>query len=130
MTPGEQGGAKFTAADLVKFYQQNVKNIFRHSLGRKLTTGWGLWRPKYSRYNLDKLLQHVLGNTKLSQTLTPVMCTSYSLDRSLPHVWSSHRARQGIHDDYYLKDIAGASSAAPTYFAPKVINTARWEKTA
>ncbi|MEL6152794.1 MAG: patatin-like phospholipase family protein [Bacteroidota bacterium] len=123
VTPDEKGQAKFTAQDLVSFYQQNCPKIFSHSLWRKVSTGWGLWNPKYSRDNLDKILKEVLGNVKLSQTLKPAMITSYSLDQSLPHLWTTRRAKEAPNHNYYLRDIAGATSAAPTYFSPKVIQT-------
>lgn len=119
VTPDGQGGAKYKASDLVDFYKQQGPKIFARSWIRKLNTGWGLWAPKYSRKNLDAALADILGNIKLSQTLKPALIISYSLDRSLPHVWTTQKALLGVHIDYYLRDVAGATSAAPTYFAPK-----------
>lgn len=123
VTPDEKGQAKFTAQDLVSFYQQNCPKIFSHSWWRKLSTGWGLWNPKYSRDNLDKILKEVLGDVRMSQTLKPAVVTSYSLDQSLPHLWTTRHAKQLPNHDYYIRDVAGATSAAPTYFPPKVITT-------
>lgn len=123
VTPDTQGAAQYTAHDMVSFYQKNCEKIFSASLGRKLQTGWGLWAPKYSRKSLDKILKKVLGEAKLSQTLIPALITSFSLDQSLPHVWTTRKAQKGVHDDYYLYDVAGATSAAPTYFPPKQILT-------
>jgi len=119
VTPDEQGIAKYKARDLVNFYKQHGPKIFKCSWIRKLYTGWGLWAPKYNRKNLDDALADILGDVKLSQTLKPTMAISYSLDRSLPHVWTNQKALLGLHRDYYLRDVAGATSAAPTYFAPK-----------
>ncbi|MEL6539403.1 MAG: CBASS cGAMP-activated phospholipase [Bacteroidota bacterium] len=123
VTPDEKRQAKFKAKELVNFYQQNCAKIFSHSWWGKVSTGWGLWSPKYSRDNLDKILKEVLGDVKMSQTLKPAMITSYSLDQSLPHLWTTRRAKQAPHHDYYIRDVAGATSAAPTYFPPKVIKT-------
>lgn len=121
LTPDEQGKAKYKAHDLVTFYQQQTPIIFYASWKQKIKSGWGLWGPKYDRIRLDQALENIFGSTKLSQTLKPVLAISYSLDRFLPHVWTTHKALSGVHKDYYLKDIAGATSAAPTYFAPKVL---------
>jgi patatin-like phospholipase/acyl hydrolase len=121
LTPNEQGQAKYSAKDLVTFYKQQSRTIFYSSWKHKLKTGWGLWGPKYNRRMLDKALENIFCNIQLSQTLKPVLAISYSLDKILPHVWTTHKALHGIHKDYYLKDIAGATSAAPTYFAPKVL---------
>ena len=123
LTPHEQGGAKYSAQDLVNFFEKRSSKIFYRSLWRYIITGWGLWGPRYSRNNLDKLLHQLLGDTKLSQTLKPVLIVSYSLEDALPHLWRTRMARQKLHKDYYLRDVAGATSAAPTYFSPKVIQT-------
>lgn len=124
LTPDEQGGAKYSASDLVTFYQQKAAKIFSRSLWHSIQTAWGLWGPKYSRKNLDKSLQAILGNAKLSETLQPALVVSYSLDEAGPHLWTTHMARQHRERDYYLRDVAGATSAAPTYFPPKVLQTA------
>ncbi|MEL6152802.1 MAG: patatin-like phospholipase family protein [Bacteroidota bacterium] len=96
VTPDEKGQAKLTAQDLVSFYQQNSPKIFSTSFWRKLRTGWGLWNPKYSRDNLDNILKEILGEMKMSQTLTPAMAISYSLDRSMPHLLTTRAARGKI----------------------------------
>ena len=57
----------------------------------------------------------------MSQALKPAMVISYSLDRSMPHLWTTRKARQDGTQDFYIRDVAGATSAAPTYFPPKVI---------
>ena len=95
--------------------------IFSASLLYEIKTGWGLWGPKYNRCHIDNVLKELLGDTKLSQILKPCVVVSYSLDWGGPHMWSTHHALKGSNDDCYIRDIAGATSAAPTYFAPKVI---------
>ncbi|WP_044282909.1 patatin-like phospholipase family protein [Candidatus Amoebophilus asiaticus] len=121
VTPNEQGGAKYKAGDVVGFYRQQGPKIFYSSWVHNLYTGWGLWRPRYNRKNLDAALAELLGDVKLSQTLKPALSISYSLDKALPHVWATQKVILGLQTDHYLKDIAGATSAAPTYFAPKVM---------
>ena len=123
MVPDGQGGARYTAADMVAFYRQHCPKIFNRSLFRKLKTLGGLTGPRYSSVQLDQLLKELMGATRLSETLKPALITSYSLDRSQPHLWTTLRAQQGAHQDSYLYDVAGATSAAPTYFAPQVIKT-------
>ncbi len=123
LTPDEQGEAKYKASDLVEFYRRQSPKIFSNNLLRKMITGWGLWAPKFNREHLDKTLRKAFGHVKLSQTLKNVLVLSYSLDKGEPHLWSSHQASQGIHPDYSLYDMAGATTAAPTYFAPKVLKT-------
>jgi patatin-like phospholipase/acyl hydrolase len=121
VTPDEQAGVKYAARDLVNFYEQQSPHIFHASLIHKLKSGWGLWGPKYNRRNLDRALKRLFKDVQLSQTLKPALVVSYSLDQGLPHLWTTQKAQQGIHHNYYLRDVAGATSAAPTYFSPKIL---------
>ena len=76
---------------------------------------------------MDDILAELLGDAKLSQILKPAVVISYSLNYGSPHMWSTHHALHGPNEDFYLRDVAGATSAAPTYFALKVIKTAQGE---
>lgn len=121
VTPDQNGKPKYKAADLVEFYKQKTPIIFKASLNQKLRSGWGLWGPRYDRKKLDNILKDLFGGAKLSQTLKPAVVISFSLNYGAPQMWSTHHARAGVKRNYYLRDIAGATSAAPTYFAPKII---------
>ena len=116
-----QGKAKYTAQEFVKFYQEKSATIFPQNIFYQLLVGWGLWGPKYSRGPLDKLLKAYMGDAMLGETLVPVAVTSYSLDHAAPHLWTTRRASAGPENDYFIRDVAGATSAAPIYFAPKII---------
>jgi patatin-like phospholipase/acyl hydrolase len=123
VAPGEQGLAKFKAKDIVDFYRYHGPRIFHAPFLYRLSTVWGLYGPKYRREYLDTMLKDLLGEARLSQTLKPTLVLTYSLEESLPHVWSTQGAREGLHPDFYLYDMAGATTAAPTYFAPKVLES-------
>jgi patatin-like phospholipase/acyl hydrolase len=119
--PNEVGQPKFKASDLVAFYKHRSKNIFSTSIFKKLYNGFGLWGPKYNRDELDKILGELFGSVKMSQLIKPTGVTSYNLDSGLPHLWSREYAHQKPYRDFFVKDIAAATSAAPTYFAPKAL---------
>ena len=120
-TPDNKGNAKYTAKDLVTLYQKQGGEIFSRSAWWKAKTGYGLWGAKYDRSNLDAILEGMLGNTLLSNTLKPIMALSYSIDNGESRLWTTHYAKASEKQDFYLKDIAGATTAAPTYFEPKVL---------
>lgn len=109
---------KFNAKDLVDLYRNQSKDIFQKSFLRNIKIGYGAWGPRYDRSNLDKILSNKFGNTMLSETLKPVLIFSFSLNTSEGHIWNSQLSKQNPQKDFYLKDIAAATSAAPTYFAP------------
>ncbi|ACE06320.1 hypothetical protein Aasi_0962 [Candidatus Amoebophilus asiaticus 5a2] len=116
----EQGKPKYKAAKLVEIYEQKSSEIFKYSKLRNIKTGMGLWGPKYDRKHLDDILKDFFGDAKLSQTVKPAVVISFSLDVGQPAMWSTHHVRDGKKHDCYLHDVAGVTSAAPTYFAPKV----------
>ena len=83
-----------------------------------ISFGNDVMEAKYSRVGLDKLLNATLGNSTFENTSIPILMTSYSLDSDGPRTWSSFKA-QDKNLNFYLRDAAGATSAAPTYFPPK-----------
>lgn len=96
--------------------------IFQRSLLHSLSAGFGLWAPKYNRFYLDQLLQSFFpNNIQLAQTVTPTVVLSYSLTKDALSLWSSYRAKKEINANIKIADAAGATSAAPLYFAPKSI---------
>jgi patatin-like phospholipase/acyl hydrolase len=125
VTPDETGTkAKYRAEDLVTLYRERSRDIFSKSLWHRVKTGFGTWGTKYEREALDKILDEKFGFNTLSNTLKNTLIFSYSLDFREGHLWSSAIAKTQPKKDFYLKDIAAATSAAPTYFAPaRISNT-------
>lgn len=123
-TPNEAKTPKYNAQDIVEFYKKHGKEIFESSIIRQIRTGNGLWDAKYDRTNLDNILALMLGNAYLSETLRPIMVLSYSLrsdginDTGI-NLWTTRLAKTNEKRDFHLRDIAAATSAAPTYFEPK-----------
>lgn len=122
VVPNGNGKAKYSASDLVDLYMLRSQEIFPVSYWHKAKTGFGLWGARYDRSGLDNILKEKFSNSLLSDTLKPVIVISYSLDRSSPHIWSTYAINnKKSPNNYFLRDIAGATSAAPTYFSPKII---------
>jgi patatin-like phospholipase/acyl hydrolase len=115
--------AMYSARDLVRFYIDKCSQIFHNSIIRKIATGFGLWGSKYNRKYLDDILKELLQDSKISQALCNVGVLSYCLEKESPTLWTNYAAKAKPYKDHYISDIAGATSAAPTYFAPKVIPT-------
>lgn len=133
-TPNEHKLPRYKAEDLVDLYQNRGKDIFTTSFWRKTKTGIGLWGAKYDRSNLDNILAEMLGDSLLSESLKPLMIISYSLSGDGIYgdginFWSSRIAKTAEKKDFYLKDVAGATSAAPTFFEPKTMVNKTGNKT-
>ncbi len=114
--PGKQK-PQYTAKAIVDVYLNQSKNIFKHSWLHKLRCGGGLWGAKYARSSYDAVLQQLFEDRALSEALCPVGLPAYSLLEGAPSLFCSRLAKQKV--DFLMRDIAGATSAAPTYFPPK-----------
>lgn len=125
--PDENGKPKYTTDDVVNLIKNEATTIFpRNVVGNMPFIGpvANVFYPKYSRDGIDGLLERKLGNVTLSETIIPIITVSYSLDSDGPRVWSSDLAIQNpTKNNHKLKDAAGATSAAPTYFPPKITIT-------
>lgn len=80
---------------------------------------------KYDRSGLDKVLVDYFGDETLGQLQTDVLIPTYSLGNREPWICDSSGDSSWVsnfinlyHKDRAVKDIAAATSAAPSYFAP------------
>jgi patatin-like phospholipase/acyl hydrolase len=113
-TPSEDGTrSKYSAEEGVKLYKKHGPMIFPSSWfwARKF------FRNKYSPNYLNNLLLRKLGDTKLGSLRTPVAITAFNTTTDSAYIFRSWRASNQAQD-FYLRDVARATSAAPTYFPP------------
>ncbi len=120
--PDGKGSSKYTASDLIKLYETEGDTIFPHSLWRKITTLGGLTDEKYPSKGVEGVLEEYFGDAKLSEVLTKVLVTSYDIERRDPFLFKSTKANNDP-DNFLMRDVARATSAAPTYFEPAKIQS-------
>jgi uncharacterized protein len=117
------GRPKFTAQDAVDLYLQNGDDIFDVSVFKRIESLGGLSDETYSADALEKALKEYLGDMKLSDLLKPCLITAYDITRRQAHFFNcADVSRKGSGWDFYLRDVARATSAAPTYFEPANIS--------
>jgi patatin-like phospholipase/acyl hydrolase len=114
--PTSPNRPKFSAQEVVNIYLDRGKEIFSVPVWRKIRSIGGLLDEKYPAEQLEKVLMDYLGNTKLSELLKPCLITSYDIKRRAAHFFAQHDAKKDEAYDYFAKDVARATSAAPTYF--------------
>lgn len=115
-------GAKYSAADLVKLYDECGGEIFSKS-------GWRSWLGSFDEFfgsrfdakSLEMLLLRYFGDARLKDTLTEIIVTSYCIQRRIPIYFNSRLAKMQTVNDFFIRDICRATSAGPTYFEPKEI---------
>lgn len=123
ITPGDDGRPKFTAQNAVDLYLKNGEEIFSIPFVRRIINWFGLFEAKYPVANLERILQTYLGDTKLSQTLKPCMITAYEIFQRKTVFFNKVDTLKVKTCDYFMRDIARSTSAAPTYFKPAEINS-------
>nr|VDC73677.1 unnamed protein product [Brassica rapa] len=119
--PDETGRPRFAAKDIVPFYLQHSPKIFPQPGGLaallpklpKLLSG-----PKYDGVYLRNLLNNLLGETRLHQTITNVVIPTFDMKKLQPTIFSSYQALVDPSLDVKISDICIGTSAAPTYFPP------------
>lgn len=111
-----QGKPEYSANHLVEFYQEYGSYIFQYSMLRNLVT-W-LNGAQYPYTNIESVLNKYFGDDVLKDTLSNVLITSYDIKNNCPFFFKNWKEDRNF---IKLKDALRATTAAPTYFAPKYL---------
>ena len=112
-------GEPYTPQRLVELYSENGPKIFRKNL---LTPVRAWLRPKYTADALEEVLEAFFGKAEFSSALTPLLISSYDLEEQVPFFFKSHRIASDPAYNWKVKEIARATSAAPTFFPPFLLH--------
>ena len=118
--PGSGRPAQFSARRVVKLYEEQGDKIFEYSLWRKLRTVGGILEEAYSHEVLESILGKYFAGATLGDCEVPTMVTSYDIQNRRTVFLKSWHAD---HQSLLCRDAARATSAAPTYFEPKPLDT-------
>ncbi|MBO9533853.1 MAG: patatin-like phospholipase family protein [Solirubrobacteraceae bacterium] len=116
--PGEQDGARWTATEVTGLFEREGARIFQRSLRRSLRTRFGFSRPRYSDRVLNEVLTDYCGQVRMRESTTGLMICAYDVERRIPVRFTSWAAKESDAHDRALWQVARATIAAPTYFAP------------
>jgi patatin-like phospholipase/acyl hydrolase len=108
-------GKPYSPDQLLNLYLQNGSVIFEKSW---LTPLRQLLFPKYSPDGLQATLTRFFQTTEFHTALTPLLISSYNLQKQLPFFFKSHLIAARPDYNWKVTDIARATSAAPTFFPP------------
>jgi len=102
------------ADDIVRMYKDNASRIFPYSFWRR----WGnlFFDEKYPADGLETVLAEVFDGLKMSDAKTALLIPAFDIERQDSFFFKSHGEQ-----DWYLRDVCRATSAAPTYFEPAII---------
>lgn len=122
ITANENGKFMYSAREALNIYLENGDKIFDASLRKKIESLGGLLDEKYEAKELEWALLKYFGDKKLSSVLRPCLLTAYNIEKREAHFFTSIEAGDR-KDDFFLKDVGRATTAAPTYFEPVLINS-------
>ncbi len=106
--------SKYSAKKAIELYELEGKTIFkRHPYSKILH--W-FYNEIYSSKGLERILKEKFGEDKLSETKKPILITAYDLTQRKAVLFNTWKAQDLDHRNFYIKDVARATSAAPTYF--------------
>lgn len=128
-TPNKDGEPMYTANEGVQLFQHRSQELFYRSLWYTFITANGFWKVKYPNKGIDKFLYSFFGDTQLKDALTEVLITAYELETRTAFFFKRHHAKADQHDNYFMRDIIRATTAAPTYFSParfQNVTKTRW----
>jgi patatin-like phospholipase/acyl hydrolase len=123
--PANGGGRPdFAASDLAALYEKEGTRIFSRSLWHRVRALDNLVDERYEAAGIESVLQQYFGEAKLSEALTETLVTSYELQTRTPWFFARHKALESPADnDFPMRFVARATSAAPTYFEPEEVTS-------
>ena len=116
--PKSPGASLYSAQRFVELYENEGSRIFSRSLARTMLTLDSFTWKKYSSDGIEAVLAEYFAESRLRDAVTDVLITSYEIDRRFPFFFKSRSARVRPDYDFRARDVARATSAAPTYFEP------------
>lgn len=114
--PGANGIQKYSAQDLLNIYVERGDEIFDISTWKSITSVGGLTDEKYDATELEDAIQDYFGNVMLNELIKDCLITTYDIKRRKTHFFTKSDSINDKKKNFYVKDIARATSAAPTYF--------------
>ncbi|MGA8854618.1 MAG: patatin-like phospholipase family protein [Christiangramia sp.] len=115
LCPDESGNPKYSSKDALSIYLEKGSKIFDVSILKKLISLNGVTDEKYPEKPLENELENYFEDVKLSQLIKPCLIPSYDIRNRKAFFFTTIEAQENLYD-FYLKDVARAASAAPTYF--------------
>lgn len=120
--PNEDKTANYSITTAFDLYTQKGNDIFSVSFWQKLINPFGLFSEKISEEQLEKHLADFFGNLELKNFTKPSLITAYDLENRRAKLFNSYNADLDSNN-FMVKDICRATSAAPTYFSPAQIKS-------
>jgi uncharacterized protein len=118
--PGEDGKPEYSAKKLIELYETEGGKIFSIPVWHRIYSAAGVLEEKYPSEGIEEVAKEYFGEVRLAQAYKEVMVTAYEIEKRGPWFFKRRHAQDPNKKGYnhYMREVARATSAAPTYFEP------------
>jgi patatin-like phospholipase/acyl hydrolase len=118
--PGQDGKPEYSAERLIDLYETEGGKIFSIPVWHRIHSAGGLAEEKYPSEGLEEVAKRYFKDVYLAEALTEVLVTAYEIEKRGPWFFKRRHARDENRegDNFRMRDVARATSAAPTFFEP------------
>ncbi|KAF0908533.1 hypothetical protein E2562_026324 [Oryza meyeriana var. granulata] len=113
--PNDNGDPLFAAKDINDFYLEHCPRIFPPVSKGLLGMFNSMTRPKYDGKHLHSVVQELLGDNRIDQTITNIVVPTFDIKLLQPMIFSTYDACKDVSKNALLSDMCISTSAAPTY---------------
>ena len=117
--PGQDGGPEYSAKTLIELYEAEGGKIFSIPVWHRIHSGWGVAEEEYPATGIEEVALKYFGEVRLAQAYKEVMVTAYEIEKRGPWFFKRRHALDPARGfNPFMREVARATSAAPTYFEP------------
>lgn len=114
---GTDSGTHYSSTFVKSIYRDDARTIFPKECCGMYNNVRRVVATKYSNAGISKVLYRYFKNIPYSRLRGDLIVT-YVSDRYGPSFAKTHQIRHGYAPDFLARDVAAATSAAPTYLPP------------
>lgn len=117
-----KGNQRYSARDILQLYDECGPIIFNKKRG---LMAWisGITKPNYDPSGLESLLLKYFGHAAISDAIREVAIPAIHLEEMRMEVFTRNNARIRATDNFTMRSIVRAATAAPTYFPAASISS-------
>ena len=116
---GDTKNGRYFASEAIDLYKKHGKTIFKKKL--QLGALGKVFGAIYTEKGIEDILNEKIGDVKLSEVRKPCLITAYDISSRKAMFFTSPVPVAAENKNFYMRDIARSTSAAPTYFPPAKI---------
>src|SRR3989338_11708369 len=125
LTPGAAKSgpsSQYTASEALEFYVKEGYQIFNASKNGNWKRIWGLRdATEYNPAYIESLFLDRFKDLHMSDLIKPCLVTTYDMKAQSSYFFASREPKE-LKREFYVRDVARSTSAAPTFFPPAMIS--------